>query len=130
MTSGGPPHRARNGHVLNELTRGAERLRAGAGEDPAACRVGSEGLKQRGRQPIRRRVRVGSPALQLRALQIRSSGQVVQDRPVVSALWTDVPGLSSRADSRLRPWQQCWQQLEHLLARVVAATGGPVAAQL
>ena len=23
-------------------------------EDPAACRVGSEGLKQRGRQPIRR----------------------------------------------------------------------------
>jgi hypothetical protein len=41
-------------------------------EDPAACRVGSEGLKQRGRQPIRRGVRGGSPALQLRALLIRS----------------------------------------------------------
>ena len=45
-------------------------------EDPAACRVGSEGLKQRGRQPIRRGVRGGSPALQLRALQIRKSGRV------------------------------------------------------
>src|SRR5580693_7331037 len=30
-------------------------------EDPAACRVGSEGLKQRGRQPIRCGVRGGSP---------------------------------------------------------------------
>jgi hypothetical protein len=30
-------------------------------KDPAACRVGSEGLKQRGRQPIRRGVRGGSP---------------------------------------------------------------------
>jgi hypothetical protein len=48
-------------------------------------------------------------------LLIRSSGQVVQDRPVVSALWADVPGLSSRADSWLRPWQQ----LEHLLAKIV-----------
>ena len=37
-------------------------------EDPVACRVGSEGLKQRGRQPIRRGVRGGSPALELRAL--------------------------------------------------------------
>jgi hypothetical protein len=36
-----------------------------------SCRVprSSEGLKQRGRQPIRRRVRGGSPAMQLRALQ-------------------------------------------------------------
>jgi hypothetical protein len=41
-------------------------------EDPAACRVGSEGLKQRGRQLIRSGVRGGSPALQLRALLIRS----------------------------------------------------------
>ena len=31
-------------------------------EDPAVCRVGSEGLKQRGRQPIRRGVRGDSPA--------------------------------------------------------------------
>jgi hypothetical protein len=39
-------------------------------EDPAACRVGSEGLKQRGRQPIRRGVRGGSPecARQFQAL--------------------------------------------------------------
>ena len=40
-------------------------------EDPVACRVGSEGLKQRGRQPIRRGVRGGSPALELRALLTR-----------------------------------------------------------
>jgi hypothetical protein len=46
-------------------------------------------------------------------LLIRSSGQVVQGRPVVSALWTDVPGLSSRADSWLWSWQQSWQQLAH-----------------
>jgi hypothetical protein len=57
-------------------------------------------------------------------LLIRSSGQVVQDRPVVSALWTDVPGLSSPAHGWLLPWQQCWQQLEHKLAKLVAATGG------
>jgi hypothetical protein len=32
MISGGPPHRARNGHALNELTRGAGSPRAGAGK--------------------------------------------------------------------------------------------------
>jgi hypothetical protein len=32
MTSGGPPHRARNGHALNELTRAAGSPRAGAGK--------------------------------------------------------------------------------------------------
>jgi hypothetical protein len=91
-------------------------------EDPAACRVGNEGLKQRGRQPIRRGVRGGSPALQLRELLIRSSGQVVQDRPVVSALWADVPRLSAHERCRLAAWQQCWQQLG---AGVAVAVAGP-----
>jgi hypothetical protein len=50
-------------------------------EDPAACRVGSEGLKQRGRQPIRRGVRCGSPALQVCALLIRSKIPAVQSSP-------------------------------------------------
>jgi hypothetical protein len=40
----------------------------------------------------------------------RSSGQVVQDRPVVSAYWAEIPGPSSRVRSWLRPWQQCWLQ--------------------
>jgi hypothetical protein len=43
-------------------------------------------------------------------LLIRSSGQVVQDRPVVSAYWAEIPGPSSRVGSWLRPWQQCWLQ--------------------
>jgi hypothetical protein len=54
---------------------------AGAGRDPAACRVGSEGLKQRGRPPRRRGVRGGSPALQLRELLIRSKVRLVQVSP-------------------------------------------------
>jgi hypothetical protein len=37
---------------------------------------------------------------------IRSSGQVVQDRLGVSALWTDVPGLSTRDRRCLAVWQQ------------------------
>jgi hypothetical protein len=35
---------------------------------------------------------------------------IVQDRPGVSALWTDVPHLSTRNRCRLAAWQQCWQQ--------------------
>ena len=65
-----------------------ERANSGCGvspcwcrEDPAACRVGSEGLKQRGRQPIRRGVRGGSPAFQLCALLIRRF-QCGHPRPV------------------------------------------------
>jgi hypothetical protein len=64
-------------------------------ENPAACRVGSEGLKQRGRQPIRRGVRGGSPALRVRALQIRRSGHFVRDRPSLTVCWADVPHLSA-----------------------------------
>jgi hypothetical protein len=48
---------------------------------PAACRVGSEGLKQRGRQPIRRGVRGGSPALQcasFRSVGVRTSSEIVR----------------------------------------------------
>jgi hypothetical protein len=41
---------------------------------------------------------------------IRSSGQVVQDRLVVSALWTDVPGLSARDQRCPAAWLQYWQQ--------------------
>jgi hypothetical protein len=43
-------------------------------------------------------------------LLIRSSGQVVQGRPVVSALWADVPDSSMPDRRRLAAWQQCWQQ--------------------
>jgi len=43
-------------------------------------------------------------------LQIRSSGQAVQDRPSVSVLWVDVPGMSTPDKRRLAAWQQCWQQ--------------------
>ena len=43
-------------------------------------------------------------------LLIRSSGQAVQDRPGVSALWTDVPDLPTRDRCHLAAWQQCWQQ--------------------
>ena len=42
--------------------------------------------------------------------QIRSSGQAVQDRPGVSALLADDPGLSVRERCRLAAWQQCWLQ--------------------
>ena len=42
--------------------------------------------------------------------QIRSFGQVVQDRPSVSALWVDVPDLPTPDKRRLAAWQQCWQQ--------------------
>ena len=79
-------------------------------EDPAACRVGSEGLKQRGRQPIRRGVRGGSPALQLGALLIRRSGHIAQDRPSLAARWADIPGLSARDRRCPAAWQQYWQQ--------------------
>jgi hypothetical protein len=46
--------------------------RAGAGKILPRAAQAVEGLKQGGRQPIRRGVRGGSPALQLRALLIRS----------------------------------------------------------
>ena len=79
-------------------------------EDPAACRVGSEGLKQRGRQPIRRGLRGGSPAWQLRALQIHRNGHAVQDCPLPVMCWADVPGLSARDRPCPAAWQQYWQQ--------------------
>ena len=53
--------------------------------------------------------RLAQGALVLNPL-MRSSGQVVQDRPGGSALWTDVPDLSTRDRRRLAAWQQCWQQ--------------------
>jgi hypothetical protein len=53
--------RARSGHGWTTLS-GCGVSPRWCREDPAACRVGSEGLKQRGRQPIRRGVRGGSPA--------------------------------------------------------------------
>ncbi len=56
----------------------------------------------------------------------RSFGQVVQGCPGVSALWADVPGLSTRADSWLWSWQQCWQQLSTCLQ--IAISPCPVAA--
>jgi hypothetical protein len=54
-------------------------------EDPAACRVGSEGLKQRGRQPIR-------VSIDGQRLGVRSGGAAL-----------------AVARGPL-PWQQCWQQ--------------------
>jgi hypothetical protein len=66
-------------------------------EDPAAGRVGSEGLKQRRRQPIRRGVRGGSPALQLRALQIRRSGRAGHHfvmLTVIGAETVELPAMS------------------------------------
>jgi multidrug transporter EmrE-like cation transporter len=78
-------------------------------EDPAACSVGSEGLKQRGRQPIRRGVRGGSP-LQLRALLIRRNRHIVQDRPSRSVCWADIPQLTARDGCCPTARQQYWQQ--------------------
>jgi hypothetical protein len=49
-------------------------------EDPAACRAGSEGLKQRGRQPIRRGVRGGSPGYG-RVLQVLADGERMNHLP-------------------------------------------------
>jgi hypothetical protein len=43
-------------------------------------------------------------------LQIRSSGQVVQDRPLRSVRWADIPGLSIPGGCCLPSWQQYWQQ--------------------
>jgi hypothetical protein len=76
-------------------------------EDPAACRVGSDGLKQRGRQPIRRGVRGGGPALQLYALRLRRGGHTVQDRPSPAVYWIDVPQLSASVAYHPSAWQQC-----------------------
>ncbi len=78
-------------------------------EDPAACCVGSEGLKQRGRQPIRRGVRGGSPALQVRALQIPGIMRTVQRSPVASVIWADIPLWSACVKGWSPTWQQCWQ---------------------
>jgi hypothetical protein len=43
-------------------------------------------------------------------LLLRSSGRVVQKRPVRSACWADIPQLSTRGEGRPAAWQQYWQQ--------------------
>ena len=45
-----------------------------------------------------------------RDLQIRRSGQVVQDRPLRSVRWADIPELSARDRRCPAAWQQYWQQ--------------------
>ena len=53
-------------------------------EDPAACSVGSEGLKQRGRQPIRRGVRAAAPPCScapFRSVGIGTSSRTVRHGP-------------------------------------------------
>jgi hypothetical protein len=55
--------------------------------------------------------------------QIRSSGQAVQVRPGVSALWADVPGLATCDRCRPAAWQQCWQQSS--ASRPLISSGQP-----
>jgi hypothetical protein len=43
-------------------------------------------------------------------LLIRRSGHIVQDRPLRSVCWADIPQLSARDASCPAAWQQCWQQ--------------------
>jgi hypothetical protein len=55
------PSLSRRPRRRRALTRGAGSSPRWCREDPAACRVGSEGLKQRGRQSIRTGARGGAP---------------------------------------------------------------------
>jgi hypothetical protein len=41
---------------------------------------------------------------------IRSSGHIVQDCPLRSVGWADIPPLSTGVRRCLPPWQQYWQQ--------------------
>jgi hypothetical protein len=41
---------------------------------------------------------------------IRSSGHTVQNRPMRSVRWADIPQLSMRSWCCLLSWQQYWQQ--------------------
>jgi hypothetical protein len=73
-------------------------------------RVHIAGLRQRGRQPIRRGVRGGSPALELCALLIRKSGHIVQNCPSRLVRWAVIPALYVPVRRRPVAWQQDWQQ--------------------
>ena len=42
--------------------------------------------------------------------QIRRSRRIVQDRPLRTVRWADIPGLSSCVGNWLRSWQRVWQQ--------------------
>jgi hypothetical protein len=42
--------------------------------------------------------------------QIRSNGHIVQDRPLRSVRWADIPQLPTRDRCCLAAWQQYWQQ--------------------
>ena len=44
------------------------------------------------------------------SLQIRRSGRVVQDRPLRSVRWADIPQLSTQGGCCPAAWQQYWQQ--------------------
>ena len=46
-------------------------------------------------------------------LLIRRSGRVVQNRPLRSARWADIPQLSARGGCCPAAWQQYWQQSRH-----------------
>jgi hypothetical protein len=54
--------------------------------------------------------RPGRPARSGYDLQIRSSGQVVQDRPSLAVRWADFPESSVRVGRCLAAGQQYWQQ--------------------
>jgi len=43
-------------------------------------------------------------------LLIRRSGRIVQDRPLRSLRWADIPQLSAWDAPCPAAWQQCWQQ--------------------
>jgi hypothetical protein len=42
--------------------------------------------------------------------QIRRSRRIIQDRPMRSVGWADIPQLSARVRCCLAAWQQLWQQ--------------------
>jgi hypothetical protein len=46
----------------------------------------------------------------LRSLQIRRNRRIVQDRPLLSVRWADIPQLSTRDEGCPAAWQQYWQR--------------------
>ena len=60
--------------------------------------------------PTRPRAVPRRPEMMIPDLLIRRNGRIVQDRPLRSLRWADIPQLSAWDAPCPAAWQQCWQQ--------------------